>query len=116
MMKRTVLRLLVPTLEWRKFMIAGTAGSWSSLARTSAMRWPRVKRRCVGHERDSVLDVLASRHRSYGVILIYRRSWCAVRARDRRPHRPSDGVSADTGMGDAATGPHPGAPRKAPVL
>ncbi len=36
--ERTVFRLLVPTLAWRKFMMAGVAGFWSSLASTNRMR------------------------------------------------------------------------------
>ena len=45
---RTVLRLLVPTLACRKFMIAGVSGSWSSLVSTSRMRWPAANRRALG--------------------------------------------------------------------
>jgi hypothetical protein len=45
---RTVLKQLAPTLAWRKFMIAGVAGSWSSLLSVSRMRWPALKRHALG--------------------------------------------------------------------
>ena len=55
-------RLLVATLAWRKPMIAGVSGSWSSLVSTSRTRCPVWKRRALGTANwlDAVADTWAT--------------------------------------------------------
>ncbi len=73
-----MLTLLVPTLACRKFMIAGAAGSWSSLVMVERDPMTRGEPARVGHQRNSVLHVLADGHRRGAAAGQYR---CAGAAR-----------------------------------